>query len=73
MFQEDNSSEAFWKEIDGLVELLAESQILEDAFDLIKSQDFSVSTNAKIRHFKNLYDEHCYNLYMWRQAEQEVK
>lgn len=73
VFQEDNPTEEFWREIDELVEMLAENKVLEDAFERIKNEKFSVPINAKLRHFKNLYDEHCYNLYMWRQAEQEAK
>ena len=73
VFREDTYTEEFWKEIDELVELLAENKALEEALALIENMKFSISKSAKLRHFKNLYDEHCYHLYMWRQAEQEAK
>ena len=68
-----NNVEEFWKGIDELVELLAENKVLEEALHLIENMKFSISKSAKLRHFKNLYDEHCYHLYMWRRAEQEAK
>lgn len=73
VFREDTYTEEFWKGIDELVELLAENKVLEEALHLIENMKFSISKSAKLRHFKNLYDEHCYHLYMWRRAEQEAK
>ena len=73
VLQEDNPTDEFWKEIYTLIEDLAENKVLEAAFDLVKNEKLPLSVNAKIRHFKNYYDEYCYNLYMWRQAELEAK
>ena len=56
-----------------LVELLAENQVLEEAFDLIKNEKHSIPINAKVRHLETLYKECCYNLYLWRKAEQEAQ
>lgn len=71
IFKEDSYKEQFWDEMKELVELLAENQVLEGTFRLIRNEKLSIPVKAKICHLEELYDEHCYFLEMWRRAEQE--
>lgn len=73
ILQEDNPTEEYWNQMNELVELLAESEILEKAFELIKSERLSISENAKFIHLKEVYDEHCFHVYMWREVEKETE
>lgn len=74
LFEDDNNYTAqFWEEMEELIASLAENQVLEEAFDLIRNEKLSVQANAKSSHFKDLYDEHCYDLYLIRRSEQDAE
>ena len=73
VLKEDNPTDTYWREMNELVEQFAENKVLEASFSLIAKAQLSVAARAKFMHLKDVYEEHCYHLCMWREAEREAK
>lgn len=73
IFQADNSTDKFWKQMEEIIKQLTENAILEGALELLEKEKLPMLANAKYCHFKDIYYEFCYDKYIEAQIEKEEK
>lgn len=70
IFAKENPTKQYWEQLDELISLMAENKLLEDALKLLNTESLSLPIRSKVKHFVNLYEEHCYSLQIAKQMEE---
>ena len=71
LFKETSPDETYWKHLEELFGLMYKNKPFEDALKLIDQEELPLSVRVKAMHFKNDYNEYCYDIDYMQQMEEE--